>query len=1356
MSDSVCGPAKHTINKMSHSSHRSKHKSYKTRSNASCSTTDTQKSIMRAAARKAELQCRQEALKKKATLEKRALEVEQEMKMLEIDTEIEVEDAKLATYEKRNHGNPFASHMSSAPFANETVNRPMPYIYRDYGGMQQGANYIPPAVPSLNPFASYMSSEPFENDATNQAMPYTHKDYRGTQQDAQMHDTRTDDMARILGKLIQNQREQALPPTQVECFDGSPMQYSQFIKNCEHAIERNTDDTSRRLEMLIHHTSGEAHDLIKNCRMLESPEKGYRKAMQLLKRDYGQPALIAASFKKAAQKWPNIQPGDPTSVRKFSIFLINLLNAKHGNPDMTALDGHEFVRDLAMKLPTPIQQRWIGQVGKIREKEERSPTLQDFENFVSRLSRNENDPWVTGLGYQKKHNNTSERSQGQYQKGGNKRSAFSTSVQKTETKTPVSSNNQNGSQPNTDKVKPSCVYCGPETRHKLQECRKFRSIKPEDKSQFCKEKGLCFSCLRSGHMMKKCKNPEKCETCGKRHHTALHDDLRLQKSVNQQEASPTKVTTGCVKGECPTRMTILPVTVTASGHPSITTYAFMDDGCGGVFMSPELCNKLNLKTKRTKIMLKTLSDEGMCDTKVVLQPLQVGDLKGQSFVDLPTVYVKEMPLTGNDIPKQSDLENWSHLRDLEFPDLNEAPRRHCIPRVSLMIGNNVPAASQPMEIKTGKIGEPFAIKSTIGWMIHGLVSKETHEYVAAHFCTAVQTSDQQLENLFLRYIHTDFDEVSNHGDETKPSVEDRKFLQIMKDTIHQEPDGHYTTALPFRDEATVMPNNRSQAEAYANNLKKRLANNSNLREQYTQFMEDLEAGGYSEKIPDDEPERGDGRCWYVPHHGVFNVNKPGKIRVVYNCPAMYKGTSLNAQLFQGPDLTNGLNGVLMRWRKEPIAVQADIEKMFYQVRVAEGDRDMLRYLWWPGGDLSSKLQSYRMKVHVFGAISSPSCVNYVMKQIANNCENTKPKASNAILNAFYVDDMLDSFATEEEAIHVSESIQETLAEGGFRLTKWHSNNRRVIEAFPEEERAKDLKEIDSNVDTLPTDRALGVRWDAETDKLGFFYNENQKWNIKNRRNMLSIVSSIYDPMGMVAPYVVKAKMILQSLCQQKIGWDEEIPHQQAHEWSQWTKELPKLQEVKLDRCLKPPRSDEHTNIQFHHFADASEQGYGVVSYVRYMYGAQIHCAFLSAKARVRPLKKMTIPRLELTAAVTAVRVDSKLRNEWKKGSEEEEMESHLWTDSMTVLKYIENETSRFHTFVANRVEEIREKSDPSQWHYVPSHENPADDCSRGLTIDKLLKSERWFNGPQFLWKPKSEWPTSPEKKEEISSQDPEV
>ena len=110
---------------------------------------------------------------------------------------------------------------------------------------------------------------------------------------------------------------------------------------------------------------------------------------------------------------------------------------------------------------------------------------------------------------------------------------------------------------------------------------------------------------------------------------------------------------------------------------------------------------------------------------------------------------------------------------------------------------------------------------------------------------------------------------------------------------------------------------------------------------------------------------------------------------------------------------------------------------------------------------------------------------------------------------------------------------------------WHSNKRRVIEALPEEEGAKDLREIDINLDNLPSDGALGVRWDAETDQLGFSENEDHKWN--NKRSMLFIASRIYNPMGKVAPYVVKAKMIVQSLCQQNIGWDEEIPHQHARE-----------------------------------------------------------------------------------------------------------------------------------------------------------------------------------------------------------------
>ena len=258
----------------------------------------------------------------------------------------------------------------------------------------------------------------------------------------------------------------------------------------------------------------------------------------------------------------------------------------------------------------------------------------------------------------------------------------------------------------------------------------------------------------------------------------------------------------------------------------------------------------------------------------------------------------------------------------------------------------------------------------------------------------------------------------------------------------------------------------------------------------------------------------------------------GKLRVVYDCAAVYKGTSLNQQLLQGPDLTNQLQGVLLRWRREPVAVTADIEAMFYQVKVAPEDCDMLRFLWWPGGQITNEIQEYRMKVHVFGAVSSPSCANFALRQVAEECEPTKPKVANVIRKAFYVDDMLQSFSSESEAVAVSTETKETLQAGGFNLTKWLSNSRQVIQSMPKDDRAKEIKDLDLGSDTLPSGKVLGVQWDVEDDKLSFSHKDVE--GPPTRRNILSIVSSLYDPLGMVAPFTLKAKLILQELCRQKL------------------------------------------------------------------------------------------------------------------------------------------------------------------------------------------------------------------------------
>ena len=368
-----------------------------------------------------------------------------------------------------------------------------------------------------------------------------------------------------------------------------------------------------------------------------------------------------------------------------------------------------------------------------------------------------------------------------------------------------------------------------------------------------------------------------------------------------------------------------------------------------------------------------------------------------------------------------------------------------------MIGSNVPAASQPIETITGMIGEPYAIRSPLGWLIYGAISDDTQKAVSVHFSkvrsyTSIQSNTENLEELFKEHMNRDFNERSD--DEIQPSVEDKQFLQIMEDSIIKV-DGHYQTRLPIRDCTQSMPNNYTQARSYAEALKKKLLKDEKLKTDYTEFMESLEECGYAERIPEAEVDRQDGKTWYIPNHNVYNPKKPDKVRVVFNCPATYEGKSLNQRLLQGPDLTNRLTGVLMRWRQEVIAIMADIQSMFYQVRVDPADRDLLRYIWWSGGDISKPPQTYRMCVHVFGAISSPSCANFVLKRTAQDvAEKYGTEVTNAILQDFYVDDLAKSTATEEGAIKLAKEIKGAVSEGGFNLTKWLSNSRKVLESIP--------------------------------------------------------------------------------------------------------------------------------------------------------------------------------------------------------------------------------------------------------------------------------------------------------------------
>ncbi|KAL0151519.1 hypothetical protein M9458_053171 [Cirrhinus mrigala] len=352
-------------------------------------------------------------------------------------------------------------------------------------------------------------------------------------------------------------------------------------------------------------------------------------------------------------------------------------------------------------------------------------------------------------------------------------------------------------------------------------------------------------------------------------------------------------------------------------------------------------------------------------------------------------------------------------------------------------------------------------------------------------------------------------------------------------------------------------------------------------------------------------------------------------------------------------------------------------------------------------------QEYRMKVHLFGATSSPGCANYSLKHLANANERMYPLGSKFITADFYVDDGVTSVASTEEAIQVARQARQLCASGGLRLHKFISNDRVLLDSTPISERAIEVKALDLNFDDTPLERALGIHWDIDSDSLRF--SVDLKDQPATRHGILSTVASLYDPLGFIAPSLLSGKLVLQEMCRNGTGWNDPLPKELQPRWEHWKADLVNLERINIPHCYVPANFGKVIKRELYHFSDASNSGYGQCSYLRLTNEeGNIHC-----KSRVAPIKVQTIPRLELTATVISVAMSNMLKQELDYA----DIEEHFWTDSQVVLGCINNGARCFHTFVPNRVQKIHLSTTPLQWRYVPTNENPADHASRGLNAD---------------------------------------
>ncbi|XP_059097362.1 uncharacterized protein LOC131891740 [Tigriopus californicus] len=344
--------------------------------------------------------------------------------------------------------------------------------------------------------------------------------------------------------------------------------------------------------------------------------------------------------------------------------------------------------------------------------------------------------------------------------------------------------------------------------------------------------------------------------------------------------------------------------------------------------------------------------------------------------------------------------------------------------------------------------------------------------------------------------------------------------------------------------------------------------------------------------------------------------------------------------------------------------------------------------------------------------------------------------------------MLVSFDTVEKACKVVRQVRKICSYGHFNFTQIISNQRRVLDTIPSQNLKPTTRDLDFVNDDLPMERALGVVWNLQDYMLGFRIQIQDK--PLNRRGILSTIHSIYDPLGIVGPAVLPAKHIFQELCRRGDDWDANLPDQLSVPWKDWLEGLSSLDSYQIPRWYGSEVSN--TPAQLLIFCDGSETGYGAVAYlITPSLNGNFQSSLVMAKSRLAPLKKISIPRLELTAAKLGLSLMVTIQREIPLITRM----CYLWSDSETVLKYLKNEKTRFQRFVSNRISFIRERTELEQWKFVPGKLNPADIASRGLPVRDFVTSQMWKRGPEFLCLGIESWPTGM-KIPEVDDNDPEI
>jgi hypothetical protein len=860
----------------------------------------------------------------------------------------------------------------------------------------------------------------------------------------------------------------------------------------------------------------------------------------------------------------------------------------------------------------------------------------------------------------------------------------------------VSTNKGKKSNSDNNKIL-TCPCCS--QNHNLFHCAQFINLTVKDRINLVHSKHLCNNCFRNNHVASTCKSEYRCKMCKEPHNTLLHETLS-QTNNNQQPPTVLKINSHQVYFS----NVILPtaqVQVFDYFGKKHVFRALLDSGSQLNFVSERVAKLLKLKLQPVVLSVAGINQS-------LTNASNVTDIKIQSNYE---DYNSNLSCVV--IPQISEFLpcNSFSTANLKFPQHIQLadPTFHVKGAIDLLIGAQV--FFQLLKPNRESLAQNFLLQETkLGWVVVNSCYNNGQDIAIRNLCHFVQPALEQMVNKFW--------ELDSFKNETIINQDDALCEKIFADHHKRSKTGKYVVPLPFKQEKLNLGTSRAGAIKRFKSLECKFRRDKGFKTVYAKVIEDYFRQGHAEQVPANEL---DNPCYYLPHHGVTKEESTTtQLRVVFDASAKTSNQkSLNDLLLIGPKIDSDLYSILLRFREHKVAFTADISQMYRQIQIQPQYYDYQRFVW--RFDEISEIQTYRLKTVTFGVSSAPYLAIRPLHQLASDERHNFPNAYDHITKNMYVDDLLSGSDNTENALKLKTEISECLARGTFSLRKWASNEKSLLPNSV-------VHTSEINLDKEGISKTLGIIWNCNSDHIQYRIKLRDVNVVKTKRVVLSLTAQLFDPLGLIAPVVVTAKIFLQKLWTAKLEWDEKLPNYLENQWDNFVKTLSDLNDVIIPRCVIGVQTP--AQVELHGFCDSSQLAYGACIFVKSCdKNGDIQVRLLTAKSRVAPIKTQTLPRLELCGAVLV----SELMTEVKKSLNCEIDNEFYYTDSTIVLSWLAASPNTWTTFVANRVSKIQTLTNIENWTHVPSNSNPADIISRGCTPKQLIDNKLWLNGPTFLW-----------------------